>query len=338
MTQRSQQPTDGVSGSLISRLCAAMGFVTQAKRSSQRRLTDHSESLETRQMLSATGSNLVQVTYNFPIEELARDGVEPAVVDVQDQTFSIAENTVAGTVVGTVIASDPDSSTPLTYAITAGNTNSAFAIDPLNGKITVLTPAALNYEAQTTFTLTVLVTDSTDPLTSDSATVVINVLNVNEPTTISINQTPISYQIGSDPLLVDPAALVIPDPDTVSPSYKDAKLTVGVAGPRLSTLDVIRVVSQGNGAGQIRVTKSQIYYEGRAIASYRGGRSAEPKLTVSFYSAATNAAVQALLRQVAFNTKTHTNPAPDRTLNFALINVGGQNAPVVSRVIRVTRP
>lgn len=339
MTQRSHLPQDEFEGSLISRLCAAMGLMPQSKRALQRRLIDSSESLETRQMLSATGSNVADATYNFPIAEQVPDvSVESGVVDVQDQAFSVPENTAAGAVVGTVVAFDPDTSTPLSYEITAGNTNSAFAIDSLTGAITVANSAALDYEAQTTFSLTVTVTDSTDPTTSDTAIITINVTNVDEPTSISINQTPISYQIGSEPILVDPTALVIPDPDTPSPSYKNARLVIGVAGPRLSTLDVIRVMSQGNGIGQIRVTGTQIYYEGHAIASYKGGRGAAPKLTISFYSTATDQSVQALLRQVAFNTKTHTNPAPDRVLNFSLINVGGQNAPVVSRVIHVTRP
>lgn len=339
MTQRSHLPMDEFEGSLISRLCAAMGLATQPRRMTRTRLIEHSESLEARQVLSATGSGVLEASYNFPIaDQQPHDVVQVALVDVQDQSFTVAENTSAGAVVGTVVAFDPDNSTPLSYEITGGNTNSAFAINPANGQITVANSAALNYESQTTFTLTVLVTDSTLPATSDTATITINVTNVDEPTSISINQTPITYQIGSEPILVDPNALVIPDPDTVSPSYKHARLTVGVAGPRLSNLDVIRIVSQGNGPGQIRVSSTQVYYEGRAIASYRGGRGADPKLTVSFYSTATDQAVQALVRQVAFNTKTHVNPAPDRTLNFALINVGGQNAPVVSRVIHVTRP
>ncbi len=339
MTQRSNLPEDEFEGSLISRLCAAMGLAPQSKRVAERRLIDSSESLESRQMLTAISVNLPQGTYNFPIAEPAPDvSVQLDVVDVQDQVFSVPENTSAGAVVGTVAAFDPDTSTPVTYAITAGNTNSAFAIDSVTGAITVANSAALNYEAQTTFSLTVMVTDSTDPTTSDTAVITINVTNVDEPTSIAINQTPISYQIGSEPILVDPTALVIPDPDTPSPSYKNARLVIGVAGPRLSTLDVIRVMSQGNGIGQIRVTGTQIYYEGHAIAAYKGGRGADPKLTISFYSTATNESVQALLRQVAFNTKTHTNPAPDRVLNFSLINVGGQNAPVVSRVIHITRP
>ncbi len=344
MTQRSHQPTNGHEESLITRLCQAMGLATQSKRAPERRLIDQSEKLESRQMLSATSSNAPDLNYNFPIAErtapvvlqTAPIVIQPSVVDVQDQGFSVLENSGNGTIVGTVVAYDPDSLTPLSYAITAGNTNSAFAINPVTGQITVANSAALNYEAQSIFSLTVTVTDSDLAMTSDTAVVTIQLVNVDEPTSIVLDPTPTTYLIGSAPTVVDPLAVLVPDPDSPTPSYKNARLKIDIVGRPGG--DVLRVLSQGNGPGQIRVTATQIYYEGRAIASYRGGRNTEPPLTISFYSAATDAAVQALLRQIAFNTKTHANPAPPRTITFALINVGGQNAPIVSRVINITRP
>lgn len=343
MTPRSQSATEDTQHSLMGRLANAIGLSPQSKRQSRQRSLDQTEGLESRQMLSAAGANhaAVSFNYNFPIAEPAPNVAQQAnvnAVDVQNQTFTVPENTANGTLVGTVVAFDPDTSTPLTYAITAGNTNGAFAINAANGKVTVANSAALNYEAQTSFSLTVLVTDPTNPVTTDTAVVTINVTNIDEPTSITLQSTPITYQLGNDPLIIDPTAVLNPDPETPNPSYKNARLVVGVEGPRLSTLDVIRVVSQGDGQGQIRATSTQIYYEGKAIASYRGGRGADPKLTISFYSTATDASVQALLRRVAFNTKTHTNPAPDRTISFRLINVGGQNAPTVSRVVKVARP
>jgi len=337
MTQRSHQRTDEFEDSLITRLCRAMGLATQPRRASDRRLIDQSETLESRQMLSAANSNVPELNYNFPVaEQTAPLVIQTTVVEVQDQGFSVLENSSNGTAVGTVVAFDPDTLTPLTYSITAGNTNSAFAINPATGQITVANAAALNFESQTTFSLTVQVNDSDVLLGSDTATITIQVLNVDEPTSISLDPTATTYQIGNAPLIVDPTALLIPDPDTPSPSYKHARLKIDIVGR--PTGDVLRVVSQGNGPGQIRVSSTQIYYEGRAIASYRGGRGVEPPLTISFYSAATDAAVQALLRQIAFNTKTHVNPAPPRTITFALKNVGGQDAAVVSRVVNITRP
>ena len=56
---------------------------------------------------------------------------------VNDQSFSVNENAANGTVVGTVVASDPDAGDTLGYAITAGNTGGAFAINASTGEITV---------------------------------------------------------------------------------------------------------------------------------------------------------------------------------------------------------
>src|SRR5690606_37299666 len=81
--------------------------------------------------------------------------------------------------VGTVSLSDPDNGQTHTWSITAGNTGGAFAIDA-TGKITVATLAAINFEANPTFTLTVQATDNGTPALSDTATVTINLTNVNE--------------------------------------------------------------------------------------------------------------------------------------------------------------
>src|SRR6056297_2097412 len=57
-----------------------------------------------------------------------------------DDTFSIDENSADGAAVGTVSATDPDAGQTLSYAITAGNTNTTFAINSSTGAITLNNP------------------------------------------------------------------------------------------------------------------------------------------------------------------------------------------------------
>ena len=90
------------------------------------------------------------------------------------------ENAVNGTVVGTAVASDPDAGDTLSYAITGGNTGGAFAINASTGQITVNNPSALNFETTPSFSLTVQVTDAGTPGLTDTATVTINLNNLNE--------------------------------------------------------------------------------------------------------------------------------------------------------------
>jgi len=86
---------------------------------------------------------------------------------------SVAQGAAPGTPVVTVGATDVDGPA-LAYAITAGNTGGAFAIDTASGAITVATSAAVT-TSSSPFALTVTVRDGGAPEQSDSATVTITV-------------------------------------------------------------------------------------------------------------------------------------------------------------------
>ena len=91
-------------------------------------------------------------------------------------TFSVAENSANGTAVGTVSATDGNSSDTVAYSITAGNGNSKFAISSTSGAITVA--GALDHESNPSYSLTVQASDGRGG--SDTATVNITVTNVPE--------------------------------------------------------------------------------------------------------------------------------------------------------------
>jgi hypothetical protein len=104
---------------------------------------------------------------------------------IGNQTFATNENSANGTIVGTVIASDPDAGQTLTYKILSGNTNNAFALNFSTGIITVANSNALNYETTPTFTLVVKVQDNGIGSLSSQALITINLLNLNEPPIIN---------------------------------------------------------------------------------------------------------------------------------------------------------
>lgn len=97
-----------------------------------------------------------------------------APVFIQNGPFSITENSSTGTYVGQVVATDATS-----FAITAGNGTGggAFSIDN-SGIIRVADGTQLNYESTQQFSLTV---DATNVDGTTSATVIINIVNVNDP-------------------------------------------------------------------------------------------------------------------------------------------------------------
>ena len=109
------------------------------------------------------------------------------VPSITGQVFNAIDGSPVGTVVGTVVASNPDGN-PLIYAITAGNTNNTFQIDPNTGQITVANSSQMNISVFPSFALTVQVTDSGFPHPANSATVTIT-LTHNTASTITANQT-----------------------------------------------------------------------------------------------------------------------------------------------------
>lgn len=90
---------------------------------------------------------------------------------VNDQTFGLAAGANNGTLVGNVAATDANNDV-LTYAITAGNANGAFAINASTGAITVADSADIVVGTQV---LTVSVTDDGNPALSDTAQITINI-------------------------------------------------------------------------------------------------------------------------------------------------------------------
>ena len=105
-------------------------------------------------------------------------------------TRSIAENSAANTAIGAVVtATDPDGVAKfntLTYSLT-GTDASTFNIGASTGQITVKTGNIPDYEAKTSYSVTVNVTDgknaggTADTTADDTIAVTINVNDVNEP-------------------------------------------------------------------------------------------------------------------------------------------------------------
>ena len=99
----------------------------------------------------------------------------PSFTDGSTTTRSVAENTGSGEDIGrAVAATDPDDDT-LTYTL-GGADAASFRIDNTNGQLR--TQAALDYESDASYSLTVSVSDGNG--SSDSIDVTISVTNVNE--------------------------------------------------------------------------------------------------------------------------------------------------------------
>lgn len=89
---------------------------------------------------------------------LAVTPVNDAPIDVTLSNAGIAENSVAGTLVGTLKGEDLDNSTGLTYALT-DNAGGRFTVAANSGNITVAPGVVLDFEAASSHNITARVTD-----------------------------------------------------------------------------------------------------------------------------------------------------------------------------------
>ena len=129
------------------------------------------------------GDYTVPVTIN-----VTNENEPPSFTEGNSATRSVAENTSAGSNIGaTVSATDPDGVAKfntLTYSL-SGTDASSFDLNTSTGQIK--TKAALNYEAKTSYSVTVEVTDGknksggADTSSDDTISITINITDVSEP-------------------------------------------------------------------------------------------------------------------------------------------------------------
>jgi c-di-GMP-related signal transduction protein len=123
--------------------------------------------------------------------------------------FSIAENTKAVT---TVVATDPDASTTLTYTISGGVDASKFSIDSVSGALSFVT--ASNFEAPTDTggnNVYDVIVQASDGSLSDTQAIAVTVTNVNEAPTITTGG---AFSIAENTKAV--TTIVATDPDAAT--------------------------------------------------------------------------------------------------------------------------
>jgi hypothetical protein len=134
--------------------------------------------------------------------------------DISADGFILSEDALNGTAVGTVTTNEVDGDT-LSYAITAGNQSGAFSIDSQTGELQVADDSQIDYETQTQYSLTVSVTDATVAALSDSATITIDVTDVNDNAPVlTANSLTLSE---NDTVTLDGSNLAATDADSDDP-------------------------------------------------------------------------------------------------------------------------
>ncbi|WP_339908924.1 cadherin repeat domain-containing protein [Symmachiella dynata] len=88
-----------------------------------------------------------------------------------NQEFALPSQIESGAVLGTISADDPDQGEQLTFGITDGNDDGAFAIDPKTGELTVVSPEKLNARSARQAALSISIADRAEASTTATATI-----------------------------------------------------------------------------------------------------------------------------------------------------------------------
>ena len=104
---------------------------------------------------------------------------------ISDASRSVDENSAVGTTVGAVVTgSDVDAGNVLSYSIVGGNTGNVFAIDSSSAQVTVAVDA-IDFESLSEYQLIVQVSDDDASPLTDTCTVTVSIVDVNESPTIA---------------------------------------------------------------------------------------------------------------------------------------------------------
>lgn len=135
--------------------------------------------------IAATDQGLEPQTKLGQVRIKVRDVNEPP--QLANRHFAIRENIQPGANIGTPLVLDPEQHTMFKYAITSGNGQSSFTIDPDSGMIQLASNATLDYETQTSYELVVRVDEVPDangqPAVALGAesTITIDIVDLDEP-------------------------------------------------------------------------------------------------------------------------------------------------------------
>lgn len=274
-----------------------------------------------------------------------KNALDVTVVNEDNDTARITINPVEGLTV-----SESGSTANFTVALQtqpAADVTVNFTVsDPTEGSVSpasvTFTPA--DYATPKTFTLTGVNDDVNDGPVSYTLNGTVTSTDVgyaaiqplvyattlDNEAELTLPSGTLVYGIGWPGMGIDGLA-TITDPDTAD--YDTGTLTVTLAA-NASADDRLAIRSTGTEVGQISVSGANVSYGGVAIGTFAGGTGTAP-LVVTFNSASTPEAAQALLRNVTFHNVSATPTTAPRQLTVALADGDGGTS-TASKVVELS--
>jgi len=229
-------------------------------------------------------------------------------------SFSVAENSPNGTVVGTIGVADADGP-GTSFTVNGGTGQALFNVNASSGQITVA--GALDFESQSSYTLIVDVCDGGSPnLCSENTTVTVNVTDVNEAPKVDLNGAAPGINYTGTYTENDPPTLIVAG---------DAFVNDPDAGAQIQTITAV-ITDPLNGAAE-------------SLSATPGGGitvSYDPATyTLTITGPASPAAMSAVLQTLSY-ANTSDTPGISRTITVVATDIGNLSSPVAASVIAIT--
>ena len=268
-------------------------------------VSDGNQTSSTTFNLTVTPVNDSPTLTGFETQTILEDGATNAL------PFTVADidNSVAGLTV-VAVSSNPDLIPNSNLAVSGSGANRNLVVTPQPNQ-------------SGSATITVTVSDGTN---SSSQVFEVNVQPVDDPTTISSTSEPLVYHVTAKQTVALDAAAALFDPDTPNLVFAGAVLRVSGHAAK----DVISIMKV-NGIG---LKGKKVLFGTTQIGVLAGGKKGTP-LTVTLNAAATQGAVQSLLRSVGYKSTDKINGT--RNIQIQITNIGGKNTNSTTRQIQVQR-
>ena len=181
-----------------------------------------------------------------------------------------------------------------------------------------------------TRTISFLITDG-DGGTGTLSTTSVAVSGSNNLPTLNVSAAGSAFNEDLGPVFVDSSTTVA---DVDSPDFAGGTLTYALSANGTAD-DVLSIVANGTGAGQVSLSGSNIIVDSLTVGSFAGGTGVSSPLVITFTSNAASADVQAVAQRVAFNNTSNNPSTADRTISAVLTDGDGGTSATATRVMEV---
>lgn len=145
------------------------------------------------------------------------------------------------------------------------------------------------------------------------------------PVIADLDGDSVTFIEDSAPVLIDAGSnATVTDSD--SSSFDAGSLTASITAGKTASEDVLGILDQGTGAGQIGVFGSSVTYGGTLIGTFTGGNGTSD-LVVTFNANSSPAAATALLHALTYSNSNHAQPSTTaRTVAVTISDGTGQTS------------